>query len=311
MCYLEGFENLNKKVNQERWPSKPKFIFSSNNFEYDEIFKLWAAKKMLEHIPLIFGQHGNDYGTDRYYFPYNEEMVCDKFITWGWASEIDQHIPAFIFRNAGKKFKNIDPMGKLLLIETHEENRFQTWDTSFEFLEYFKEQVVFADHLDLGPKENLVVRLALFSQQLFGFENERWKDYDSSIQLESGTLPITELISKSRLVVHSYDSTGMLETLSRNIPTLAFWQNNLEHLREGVLEDYQLLVDAGIIHLSPESAANKVNEIWNDVNGWWLNDSVQNARRQYCEKYARTSEHPIRDLKKILLNNSVKQKLKA
>ena len=92
---------------------------------------------------------------------------------------------------------------------------------------------------------------------------------------------------------------------------MAFWQNNLEHLREGVLEDYQLLVDAGIIHLSPESAANKVNEIWNDVNGWWLNDSVQNARRQYCEKYARTSEQPIRDLKKILLNNSVKQKLKA
>ena len=103
----------------------------------------------------------------------------------------------------------------------------------------------------------------------------------------------------------------MLETLSRNIPTLAFWQNNLEHLRESVLEDYQLLVAAGIIHLSPESAANKVNEIWNDVNGWWLNDSVQNARRQFCEKYARTSEHPVRDLKKILLNISVQQKFKV
>ena len=311
MCYLEGFENLNKQVNEERWPSKPKFIFSSNNFEYDEVFKLWAAKKILGNTPLIFGQHGNCYGTHKYFSPSVEEIVCDKFITWGWTSGLDQHTPAFLFRNAGKKFKNTNPIGKLLLIETHEENRFQTWDTSFEFLKYFEEQVKFADHLELGPRDSLIVRLALFSQQLFGFENERWKDYDLSIQVESGTLPIADLISDSRLVVHSYDSTGMLETLSRNIPTLAFWQNDLGHLRESALEDYELLVDAGIIHFSPESAANKVNEVWNDVNGWWLKESVQNARKQYCQKYARVSEHPVRDLKKILLDNSVRLKQKT
>ena len=310
-CFLEGFENLNKKVNEERWPSNPKFIFSSNNFEYDEIFKLWAAKKVLGGTPIIFGQHGNNYGTHRYLFPSVEELVSDKFITWGWTGQLDQHVPAFLFRNAGKRFTNTNPTGKLLLIETHDENRFQTWDTSFEFLKYFEEQIKFAHHLDLEPKESLIVRLALFSQQLFGFENERWENYDSSIQIEPGILPIADLISDSRLVVHSYDSTGMLETLSRNVPTLAFWQNDLEHLRESVLEDYQLLVDAGIIHLSPESAANKVNEIWNDVNGWWLKESVQNARRQYCQKYARVSEHPLRDLKKILLDNSVRLKPKT
>lgn len=302
MCYLEGFEILDKEANGQPWPSNPKFIFTSNNFEYDEIFKYWTARKVLTDTPVFFGQHGNNYGTHRYLFPTVEETVCDKFITWGWTGELDQHTPAFLFRNAGKNLNSFDSTGKLLLIETHENNRYGTSDTSFEFLEYFKEQSRFVSNLLQTPKEMLTVRLPLFSQQLFGFENERWKEIDPTIQVEMGVLPMENLISDSRLVVHSYDSTGLLETLSRNIPTLAFWQNNLDHLRDSVLEDYELLVEAGIIHLSPESAAGKVNEIWDDVNTWWTQEKVQNARRNFCAKYARTSQHPIRDLRKILLN---------
>ena len=104
--------------------------------------------------------------------------------------------------------------------------------------------------------------------------------------------------------MHSYDSTGLLETLSKDIPSIAFWQNNLDHVCDSILKDYERLVDVGIIHLSPESAAEKVNEIWDNVNKWWTQESVQNARRQFCAKYARISQHPIRDLKKILLDNS-------
>jgi len=311
MCYLEGFQILNQEANEQPWPSNPKFIFTSNNFEYDEIFKYWTAKKGLKDTPVIFGQHGNNYGTHRYLCPTVEETVCDKFITWGWTGDLKQHTPAFLFRNAGKNLQSFDPSGKLLLIETHEENRYGTSDTSFEFLEYFGEQSRFVSNLLQNPKEMLTVRLHLFSQQLFGFENERWREIDPTIEVETGILPMENLISDSRLVIHSYDSTGLLETLSRNIPTLAFWQNNLDHLRDSVLEDYERLVGAGIVHLTPESAAEKVNEIWSDVNTWWTQDSVQNARRDFCAKYARTSQHPVRDMKKILLDTSNKPEFKS
>jgi putative transferase (TIGR04331 family) len=102
------------------------------------------------------------------------------------------------------------------------------------------------------------------------------------------------------LIVHSYDSTGILETLSLNIPTLAFWQNGLDHLRENAIPYYQLLIDAGIVHLSAESVALKVNTVWDDVEQWWRQAKVQNARRQFCEKYARHSANPVGDLLKIL-----------
>ena len=78
-----------------------------------------------------------------------------------------------------------------------------------------------------------------------------------------------KLISKNRLVVHSYDSTGMLETLSLNIPTLAFWQNGLSHLNESARNNYEALVTAGIVHLSSESIAKTINTISNNVDSWW------------------------------------------
>ena len=43
VCYLEGFEDLQKNVRDQYWPKFPKFIFTSNNFYFDEVFKLYAA----------------------------------------------------------------------------------------------------------------------------------------------------------------------------------------------------------------------------------------------------------------------------
>ena len=129
-----------------------------------------------------------------------------------------------------------------------------------------------------------------------------WHDFDPSIKINDGTSDITDLISKSRLVVHSYDSTGILITLSQNVPTLAFWQNGFDHLRESAKPYYQTLVDAGIIHLSNESASNKVNEIWDDVDGWWNQNHIQDARKKFCQRYARTYHTPISELSKVLLS---------
>ena len=109
------------------------------------------------------------------------------------------------------------------------------------------------------------------------------------------------MIEDSRLVVHSYDSTSFLETLSQNTPTLAFWQNNFDHLREIVKSDYQKLVDVGIIHLSAKSAADKVNEIWKDVDGWWHQNHVQDAIKKFCNIYAKKTNKPSKKMASLLL----------
>jgi len=299
-CYLEGFSNLNTFVKQQPWPKSPKFIFTSNNFDFDEVFKLWAATKAESGSKYYSGQHGSNYGTHRYLNDTVEEVTADNFFTWGWADCLPQHTTAFVFTTAGRKAKYYNPQGGLLLIELHLEDRVPTWDVTSEHINYFEDQQNFVSDLTIMVKQNLTIRLHPTHRDSDWNEEARWQAFDPVLKIDTGGTPIRELIAESRLVVHSYDSTGILETLSQNIPTLAFWRNDLDHLRESAKPYYQLLVDAGIVHLTAESVAQKVNEVWDDVDDWWGQGDVQDAREKFCTRYARKSQKPIRELKQII-----------
>lgn len=300
VCYLEGFAELTEKIQQLPWPKKPEFIFTSNNFDTDEVFKLWAATKVESGFKYVTGQHGNNYGTYRYMHPSIEEETADKFLTWGWTDGLQQHIPAFIFKTVSQKEKAHDSNGGLLLIEDMTYHRLDSWDRTNEFESYFADQITFIKKLQNIPRQQLTIRLHHSYQYFKSFEVDQWRDFDPGLKIELGVLPIKKLIDQSRLIIHSYDSTGILETLSQNIPTLAFWQKDLDHLRDSAKPYYQLLIDAGIVHLTAESVAAKVNDVWDDVEDWWAQRAIQEARRQFCNRYARVSQNPVRDLKKLL-----------
>jgi len=304
VCYLEGFAELNHAAKILPWPMSPKFIFTSNNFDTDEVFKLWAATKVESGSKYFVGQHGN-YGVSRNHLePSNEEITADKFLTWGWVDGLPQHTPAFGFKGLGRKLEQYNPQGNLLLVELSSNHRFTTWDNTYEYIQYFSKQTEFVRCLDSAVKQNLIIRLPGLYPYLTGCEESRWYAFDPTLRIERGRMPIKKLIAGSRLVVHSYDSTGILETLALNIPTLAFWSNGFDHLRESAKPYYQLLVDAGIVHFSAESVANKVNEVWGNIDGWWGQATLQEARKQFCGRYARKTEIPIRELRKIFTDQS-------
>jgi putative transferase (TIGR04331 family) len=301
ICYLEGFKDLKEIANKLPWPKSPKFIFTSNNFHSDEVFKIWTAYKIELAVKYYVGQHGQNYGTLKNYSPTIEETTADKFINWGFKEELPKNIPAFIFNTVGKK-KNYNSKGGLLLVEVCSPYRYETWDTESGFIEYFNDQIEFIKMLAKDPKKKLTIRLHNSSQNFRWSENKRFFDFDPSLNVDRGSVSMDKLISKNRLVVYSYNSTGFLETMSQNTPTLVFWQNGLNDLENNVISNYQALIDLGIIHLSAKSAAVKVNDIWNDVEGWWRQSSIQKGRKKFCELYAKTSRHPLRELKKILLS---------
>ncbi len=303
ICYLEGFKELKKIVKQQPWPTSPKVIFTSNSYNTDEIFKLYTAIKTENNTKYYVGQHGNNYFTSRINFPRIEDQTADKLLTWGW-KKLPKYLPTFIFKTVGKS-NNYDTKGRLLLVEKSHEQRVETWDTSTEYIEYFKDQKKFVNSLADEPKQKLLIRLSSSRINLKLNENSRWLDFNKMLKIDNGKAPIQKLFLESRLVVHSYDSTGMLETFSQNIPTLAFWQNNFDHLREKVRPDYQMLVDAGIVHLSAESVANKVSEIWNTVDEWWSQSNVQQAKNEFCDIYARKCENPVNKIASILIEKDI------
>lgn len=300
MIYLEGFDNLEKITQQQPWPKTPKFIFTSNNFNTDEVFKLWAATKIKNGAKYYIGQHGNSYYTLKNVFPRVEEKTSDKFFTWGWTNGTSKFKPAFIFISAGKKEKNYNKNGGLLHLGKPPFALKSTWDVFSELENYFKDQKEFISHLSPNIKKKLLVKLHPKFQNEFFQEDLKWIEFDPNLKIETKKVSVDYLISESRLVLHAYDSTGVLDTLSRNIPTIAFWQNGFDHLRKKIIPDYQMLVDAGIVHLSAQSAANKINETWNDVEGWWNQNDTQEIRKIFCDKYAKNCTYPAREMASLL-----------
>ena len=298
--YLEAHKDLKKIVNKKLWPKSPKFIFTSNNFNTDEVFKLWTAIKVELGTKYYAGQHGNGYFARKHRFPRIEEKTSDKFLTWGWTNGLAKYRPAFIFKTAGRKTDNYNVNGGLLLIETVQSSRLVTWDATSEHDKYFEDQKNFVSKLANEPKHKLTIRLSTHYQERKYNDDSRWYEFDQSLKIDNGNIAIRHLIADSRLVVHSYDSTGILETLSQNIPTLAFWQNEFDHLLEEAKPYYQTLVDVGILHLSAQSASDKVNEVWDDISGWWLKSNIQEAKNKFCDVYAKVSPKPIKTMVSIL-----------
>ena len=303
ICYLEGFSELSEYVEKQSWPKNPKFIFTSNNFDTDEVFKLWTALKIQSGSKYFIGQHGNNYGTHRYYNPTIEEMIADKFITWGWRDGLPQHAPAFIFKNASKSKFYFNPKKKcrLLLVENISFFQIDTWDRSAEHTIYMADQIKFVKKLKKNILKTMTVRLHASYIYNKPFEKIFWEKLSKNIIVDTGHSSFVNLVNESKLVVFSYDSTGILENLSKNIPTLAFWQDGLNHLRDSAKPFYQLLIDVEIIHLTPESVSQKVNEVWDNVDMWWNQDKLQNAKKIFCNQYAKTTKNRTFELKKILL----------
>ena len=302
-CYLEGYRAIARKAEALPWPKRPKFIYTSNNFDMDEFFKVWTGSKIEIGVPYYIGQHGG-YQPNRARPKQPEIVISDRFLTWGWTDERKENIPAFAFKIVATRPKEFDPKGGLLLIEQPLPHwlgplYLNTLDY-YEYGVYAESQFCFAEALPTRIHRELTVRLHGTFKRLAWSDEERWRDRSPNTKIEPGIAHIQKLIAKSRLVVHSYDSTGIRETLALNIPTMCFWSGGLDHLLPSARPYYELLNSAEILIGSPKRAAELVALRWDNISKWWESTSVQNAREEFCSQYARTEAHPVRTMKRLL-----------
>ena len=302
-AYLEGFKDIQRITENLNWPKNPKFIFTSNSFSVDEIFKVYTAEKTEMKVPYFVGQHGNNYGTliGSEFWP--EMLTCTALISWGWTG-VYKNIaikPAFNLKLAGKKKSNYDKNGGLLVINRGPGIRCGPHDKFFEHIMNNQYTKGFIKNLSDTIRRKLTLRLHHGSiERGQGKDILFWSKLFPVIKIDSGYSNINDLKKTSRIIVHTYDSTGVLETLQENIPTILFFQDNLELLLPEAKFFYELLVEAKILHLDNKSAANHLNEIWENIDKWWESEKTQRAKNIFCNQYSKDSLKPARDLKKVL-----------
>ena len=304
MVFLEGFRHLEERVDdlEHRLPKSPRVIFASNRFDTDDEFKLWVARRVRSGSKYVVGQHGAAYGTNRYESPNVEEETSDKFLTWGQSEPDDRYIPAFNFRrtnslhNSRVKYSQ----GRFIVLHqslTHDE---MTCDVSALHRNYLNDLVSFLEQLEMPAALRTDLRfypspgLSRFDEREFILNSADF------VGISDPAIAFRDLLKSNNFLVFTYDSTGLLESLTANRPAMAFWRNSLEHVRDEVRDDYEVLVKAKIVHLSAKSAAEHINSIQGSIESWWWSTETQIAREHFSNRYARPSSSPVRSLRKII-----------
>jgi putative transferase (TIGR04331 family) len=300
--YLEGYKHTEKIASNLGWPIQPKVIFTSNAYLSQDIFKIWASKKIEEGCALVIGQHGGNFGMVPWAFHQEHQFeIADKFITWGWSDKKNKKIvPVGNFVNLNKKV-GYDSRGGALMVATtvpKYSSHLLPMPLSSQWLKYIKFQHEFVSLLSNNIKNSMIVRL---SSNDYGWQQEnRWLSKFPDIKIDLGYKNIEKLIRKNRIYITTYNATTYLESLALNIPTLVFWDEKYWEVNDRANYFFQLLREQKVFHNNVVSAADHLNSIWSDIDSWWYSESVQSAREIFCNEYSNLDLECLDNIKAIL-----------
>ncbi len=291
--YIEGFAKFRKEV-LAKYPRNPQSIFTANAYHLDESFKIWAADKTSQNIPLYIGQHGGTFGSSMLNQSEDHQIkVSDKFITWGWGNKLNANVVSLpSIQLSGCRLITPNSDGKILHVLSSLPRYFYqhfSMPVAGQFCKYLENQQIFLNNLKKIIVDDINIRLDRSSGARDWDVARVISGFGYSTNIDQSTKNIKVLLTESKLCVCTSNSTVFLETLALNFPTIIFWDPLHYEIRPDAVPFFKLLVDAEILFYTPEDAARKVNDVFANVDQWWHSDSVQMVRNKFCEQYARSS----------------------
>lgn len=294
LIYLEGYEQMND-LSLKAYPQNPRIIFAENAHT-NEMLKFWAAHNVDRGVKFVGAQHGGLYGAALWYGDEKHELkICDRYYSWGWQSDSCGNTKPMASIYLSRLNKNIHPKnnGTLLLIPTNMPRYFYHMFSipyaANGVLSYFEFQYHFVRCLPDKLRKILLIRLYMHD---YGWSQyKRWKSELPDVECYQGRKKLIDQLKECRLCIITYNATALLETLSANFPTILMWNQDNWELRPAAQPYYDKLNQTGILHYTPESAAVKVNEIYQDPMAWWQQPAIQNVRDEFCNQFAKTSEN--------------------
>lgn len=303
---VENFHQVLKISKEVGYPENPKFIFTSNSFEHDELFKFHVAdvKSFNKEVKYFIGQHGAFYLTriDNNYA--NEVLTCDYFLSWGQKKfKHVETIPLFNFK-LPKKIKNKNNKKYITLIFRSLGYQCIPYNRFNEGKEEFILAKNFINKLPNKLRDLLYLRLhqTYFKDNLGHNNNHRnflnkfinEINYKKEFKYES----YKKVIENSKIVCFCYDSSGFLENLTAQIPSLSLYPNILKPINDDCKIYYQELKKAKIIFDDEKELIAHLENIWPDIDTWWYSREVQNVINKIITQF---SNYPkpnfLRDMK--------------
>jgi putative transferase (TIGR04331 family) len=299
--YLEGYWQLIDQARDTPWPKQPKIIWTSNAHLHEDVFKAWAAEKAEKGSPLVIGQHGGHYGTGQWSFLEDHELaVSDCYLSWGWSKPGQSKIkPVGQLKDERLQGVHKAQNQRAMLvtcITARYSYSMKSMIVAGQYRDYFNDQCNFVKNLPAHIYEKLTVRLVTHQGKIvdYGWDIiSRWLDSFPDINLDYGRSSINGLISQCRLNIATYNATTFLESFSKNVPTVIYWNPCHWELRDSAIPYFEDLKRVGIFHDTPESAALHVATIWDDVETWWNSSEVEEVLLRFKKRYCKLDDNTL------------------
>jgi len=186
--YVEGFEFICDRA-AKLYRCRPKAIFATNTWYFDEIFKLWAATCNENGTNLCGIQYGVDYGIAACLPLEDHELtITDTYYSWGWKKSdcIAKVVPMPATRLIKRKSIGADNRKDGILMATNcfprYFYRFQDF-LSYDNKQYFDWQQRFVATLCSENRIRLRVRLYILD---YGCDcAQKWKDSYPELTIEN------------------------------------------------------------------------------------------------------------------------------
>jgi putative transferase (TIGR04331 family) len=303
--FLEGFQGCNNENTIKSCNQKEKVIFTSGYHFSSDVFKRFYMEKIENGVRLVIGQHGGG-PLHKYNGGTTFELaIADAYLSTGSGN-----------CKKNSKIKNIGQLFNRLKYNKYNKNGcallvtvamprysfdLRSMAIAGQMIGYFEDQFAFYGALTNKIKEQLNIRL--YSSDYDWGQKQRWMDYFPAVKFDSNK-KMDKSIGQSRLVIATYAATTYNQTLASNIPTIIYW--NPEHWELSVESDlfFEEMKRVGIFHTTPQSAAQQVVKIWDDIDKWWYSPDLQSVREKYCRAFAHKPKDLVKKIKRALVEEA-------
>ena len=283
ICHIESFNKLKTIIDNSHLPKNPKFIFTSNNYEYDEVFKLYVVLKKKNKSTYIVGQHGSYISSIENMF-FKESHAADYYLDWG-KNGFDSNQDGFNLKLINKSIKN-DKNGKILILDSPYGTNNKTFNRMDENIIKEKFLHTLISSIDKDLHKNIILKLHTSYKQRDKTYLSKIKSICPDIKIETDNKIIFKLFKKARCVIHTYDSTGIYETMTFNIPTFCIWPNELNHVQQKYQQYYNILKKNNVLFFEPKYLAEKINSFYSNLDMWWLKTETKEAINIFLNQFS-------------------------
>ncbi len=316
LLYLEGY-TWAMDVVSPYLKHMPSAVVTAIGLRASRALPFLAAEMSERGSKIITLQHGGSFGTVKISpMELHDQVVSDEYWTWGWEEGLSgqcRRLPSLLlnkYTNSDKGSdgeKSIDASAGVKVLycgNSVPRYLYLIWSNPMgpQWKNYIEWQHRWVAGLSDKVVEHVLLRLSNIDDAYGWSQKERLLDKFPDIALDDYSFSLAHQLLKHDIIVIDSNHTVMLESLVANKPTILFWNPKHNELRAAAQEYYDELSAAGILHYSPEEAAEKVNSIFSDPYQWWLSEETQKARINFCNRFAYTEKESFKAWKKELSN---------